>query len=93
MPFEPSRTVAAPFQTTSGKPVGVQTMHSKVAEFRFRQDDRFIAAELGYSNENFKLVVATTKSAPAQPHEFAAVSNWLDGRGFDEGMARSRSRN
>jgi serine protease inhibitor len=83
VPFEPSRMVAAPFQTTSGKPVDVQMMHSKVTEFRFRQDDRFIAAELGYASENFKLVVATTKSAPAQPQEFAAVSNWLDGRGFD----------
>jgi serpin B len=83
VPFEPSRTVAAPFQTTSGKPVDVQMMHSKITEFRFRQDDRFIAAELGYANENFKLVVATTKSAPAQPQEFAAVSSWLDGRGFD----------
>jgi len=83
VPFEPSRIMAAPFQTTSGKPVDVQMMHSKVTEFRFRQDDRFIAAELGYANENFKLVVATTKSAPAQPQEFTAVSSWLDGRGFD----------
>jgi serine protease inhibitor len=83
IPFEPSRTVAAPFQTASGKPVNVPMMHSKVAAFRFRQDDRFIAAELGYANQNFKLVVATTKSAPAQPYEFAAVTNWLNGRGFD----------
>jgi serpin B len=83
VPFEPSRTVAAPFQTTSGKPVDVQMMHSKVTEFRFRQDNRFIAAELGYANEDFKLVVATTKATPAQPQEFAAVSSWLDGRGFD----------
>jgi serpin B len=84
IPFDPSRTVPARFQTASGKPVDVQMMHSKVTEFRFRQDDRFIAAELGYASENFKLVVATTKSAPAQPQEFAAVSTWLDGRGFDE---------
>src|SRR5215469_3855929 len=53
IPFEPSRTVAAPFQTTSGKPMNVQMMHSNVTEFRFRQDDRFIAAELGYANESF----------------------------------------
>jgi serpin B len=83
LPFEPSRTAPAPFQTNSGKPVDVQMMHSRVAPFRFRQDDRFIAAELGYASENFKLVVATTKSAPAQPQEFAAVSSWLDGKGFD----------
>jgi serine protease inhibitor len=83
MPFEPSRTVAASFQTTSGKPVDIQMMHSKIAPFRFRQDDRFIAAEIGYANENFRLVVATTKSTPAQPQEFAVVAGWLDGKGFD----------
>lgn len=85
IPFEPSRTAPASFQMASGKPMNVQMMHSKVTDFRFRQNDRFIAAELGYSNENFKLVVATTKSAPAQPQEFAAISSWLDGKGFDAG--------
>ena len=44
-PFEPSRTKAEQFQSTSGSPVDVQMMHSKVGKFRFRQDgDRFIAA-------------------------------------------------
>lgn len=83
VPFEASRTVAAPFQTASGKPVDVQMMHSRVTSFRFRQDERFIAAELGYSNANFRLVVATTKSAPALPQAFADVSTWLDGKGFE----------
>ena len=82
-PFEPSRTQAQPFLTVSGKPAAVQMMHSKVAKFRFRQDDRFIAAELGYANENFRLVVATTKSAPARAKDFGAVAGWLDGKGFD----------
>jgi len=64
-PFEPSRTKGEQFQTFSGKPADVQMMHSKLAKFRFRQDDRFIAAELGYASENFRLVVITTKSTPA----------------------------
>src|SRR5690348_15155320 len=81
--FEPSRTRRQAFQTSSGKPANVQMMHSKVAKFRFRQDDRFIAAELGYANENFRLVVITTRSAPAQPQEFAAAAGWLDGNGFE----------
>src|SRR5262249_15354881 len=81
-PFEASRTQTQPFQTTAGQPVDVQMMHSKVSRFRFRQDDRFIAAELGYANENFRLVVVTTKSAPAQAQEFSAMAGWLNGQGF-----------
>jgi serine protease inhibitor len=84
IPFEQARTQAAQFQTISGKPADVQMMHSKIGQFRFRQDDRFIAAELGYANENFKLIVATTKSAPASAQDFAALGGWLDGKGFGE---------
>ena len=58
-------------------------MHSKVANFRFRQDDRFIAAELGYANENFRLVVATTKSAPAQAAGVCAGGRLARRQGFD----------
>src|SRR5262249_43908181 len=80
---EPLRTKAASFRTTSGKPVSVQMMHSNVTQYRFRQNDRFIAAELGYANENFRLVIATTRSAPAQSQEFAAVAGWLNGQDFE----------
>jgi len=83
VPFEPSRTQAEQFQTISGKPADVQMMHSKVAKFSFRQDDRFIATDLGYANENFRLVVITTKAAPAQPQEFSGVAGWLGGQGFE----------
>jgi serine protease inhibitor len=82
-PFDPARTMAEPFQTASGRPVSVKMMHSPVAKFGFRQDERFIAAELGYANDDFKLVVITTKSAPAQLSEFSAVADWLSGRGFE----------
>jgi serpin B len=79
-PFQPARTLTASFQTLSGKPVDVQMMHSPVGTYRFRSDDRFIAAELNYSNDNFKLVVITTRSAPAR--DFAAAASWLAGDGF-----------
>jgi serine protease inhibitor len=82
-PFEPQRTQAAQFQTVSGKPADVQMMNSKVSDFRFRQDDRFIAAELGYANPNFRLVVVTTKNAPVKAAEFAGVAGWLNGQGFN----------
>jgi len=82
-PFEPSRTATTAFQTVSGKPADVQMMHSPVSSFRFRTDKRFVAAELGYTNENFKLVVITTRSAPAPAQDFAAVAAWLGGEGFE----------
>ena len=58
-------------------------MHSPVAKFAFRETDRFIAAELAYANNDFKLVVVTTKSTPAEANEFASVTSWLQGSGFD----------
>ena len=81
-PFDLARTQPEPFQTASGKPVDVKMMHSPVARFGFRQDDRFIAAELGYANDAFKLVVVTTKSTAARVAEFAAVAGWLGGQEF-----------
>ena len=82
-PFEASRTTTAAFQTVSGKPADVQMMHSPVSTFRFRIDNRFVAAELGYMNENFRLVAITTKSVPAPAQDFAAVAGWLGGDGFE----------
>jgi serine protease inhibitor len=82
-PFDPARTQSEAFLTVSGKPVDVRMMHSPAATFSFRQDDRFIAAELGYANDDFKLVVVTTKSGPAPVSEFSAVAGWLNGQGFE----------
>jgi serpin B len=84
IPFEASSTRPEKFQTVADKPVDVNMMHSKLAKYRFRADDRFIAAELGYASDNFKLVVVTTQATPAKPQEFARVAGWLDGRGFAE---------
>ena len=82
-PFDPARTQSAPFQAASGRPVDARMMYSPVAKFNFRQDDRFIAAELAYANDDFKLVIVTTKSAPASLSEFSPVAGWLSGRGFE----------
>jgi serine protease inhibitor len=81
-PFDPARTRSEPFQLASGKPVDAQMMHSGLQKFSFRQDDRFIAAELPYATADFKLVVVTTKSAAAPASDFAAVAGWLGGQDF-----------
>lgn len=81
-PFDPALTRSEPFQLASGKPVDAQMMHSGLQKFSFRQDDRFIAAELPYATEDFKLIVVTTKSAAAPASDFAAVAGWLGGQDF-----------
>lgn len=83
MPFDVARTVRAQFTPQSGKTADVMMMHSPVTKFAFRQNDRFIAAELPYANDDFRLVVVTSKSTPAGAGEFAAVADWLQGEGFD----------
>ncbi len=82
-PFDPAQTRIEPFQSLPGGKVDVAMMHSPTRKFAFRQDDRFIAAELPYANEDFKLVIVTTKSAPARAQAFAAVRGWLGGRDFE----------
>jgi serpin B len=81
-PFDPARTVSEKFQPVSGAPVGVAMMHSAVAQFSFRQDERFVAAELAYADADFKLVVITTQSQPAPVSDFAPVADWLCGQDF-----------
>jgi serine protease inhibitor len=81
-PFDPARTKPEPFQMLSGKPVDVDMMHAPDTKFGFRQDERFIAAELAYARDDFKLVLVTTKSAPARAADFSAVASWLGGEGF-----------
>jgi serpin B len=80
--FNPARTQTEKFQSPSGN-VDVAMMHSPVAKFAFRQDERFIASELGYAHDDFKLVVVTTKSAPASQADFAPIAGWLGGQGFE----------
>jgi serpin B len=81
--FDPAKTKPAKFQPVAGEPVDVPMMHSKAGSFAFRQDDRFIATELVYAHEDFRLVIVTTKSEPARPAEFGAVADWLGGQGFE----------
>jgi serpin B len=84
LPFDAARTEQAQFTLQSGKTADVMMMHSPNAKFAFRESDRFVAAELAYANDDFRLVVVTTKSAPAGANEFAEVLPWLNGGGFAE---------
>ena len=82
-PFDAARTERASFTPKSGKAIDVMMMHSPVTRFSFRENDRFIAAELPYANNEFKLVIVTNKSKPTGRDELATVADWLLGDGFD----------
>jgi serpin B len=82
-PFDRAQTAPEKFQTVSGNAVDVMMMHATAGRFAFRQDDRFIAVDLGYAHDDYRLVVLTTKSAPAALADFAAAAAWLGGQGFE----------
>jgi serpin B len=83
-PFDPAQTRTEPFHLVGHKSVDASMMYSPDGRYRFRQDHRFIATELPYANDDFKLVIVTTKPRPARAHQFARVAHWLDGESFAE---------
>lgn len=82
IPFEPNETAPAVFHSRNGRTGEVPLMHSRQATYAFRQNAKFVAAELSYATEGYKLVVVTTKSGTAGPSEFGVVRSWLGGQGF-----------
>jgi serpin B len=85
-PFDPAQTRTEAFHLVGNKSVDASMMSSPDGYYRFRQDHRYIAAELPYVNDDFKLVIVTTKMRPARAHQFARVAHWLDGERFTGGQ-------
>lgn len=83
-PFDPAQTKMGAFHPVGRKPVDATMMYSGNSRYRFRQGRRFIAVELPYANDDFKLVVVTTKDRPARADEFFRVAHWLGGEKFGE---------
>lgn len=54
------------------------------ARLRFRRQSSFVAVELPYVTERFRLVVITTTDKPARVAQFNTVADWLTGDGFTE---------
>jgi serpin B len=84
VPFDPTQTKMEKFHLVGGLSVDASMMYSPDGRYRFRQNDRFIATELSYASDDFKLVVVTTKTHPARAREFTDVAGWLGGGGFIE---------
>lgn len=84
VPFDPAETRTENFDLVGGKSVEASMMYGPDGRYRFRQDGKFVAVELSYASDDFKLVLVTTKGAPARAREFSRVSGWLGGQHFIE---------
>jgi serpin B len=82
--FDPGKTHPAPFHLVGGPTSDVPLMNSGDTRLRFRQDGRFVAAELPYATSGFSLIVITTKNGAAPAKEFAGLADWTAGSGFSE---------
>jgi serine protease inhibitor len=81
-PFDPAETRVEKFHGLDGKSIDLPMMHLAEGEYAFRQNSAFVAVELPYASEGYRLVVITSKHAPAGVNEFANVTGWLGGDGF-----------
>jgi serine protease inhibitor len=79
--FEAGATRQAVFRTVAGTAVEVAMMQRE-GNMLFREQGNFVAVELPYANERFRLVLITSKTKPARAMEFRPVADWLAGEGF-----------
>jgi serpin B len=83
IPFDRTATKPKPFRRLGGGPVTVPTMHLPEGRYLFRRDARFVAIELPYADERFRMVIITTRGErPAPVRAFRAIDEWLNGTGF-----------
>ena len=89
-PFDPDRTVPAPFHLRTGAAPEVPTMHADDLPARYREDEGFQAAALPYGGGRFELVAVLPRTgveAAEALERLAADPSWLGGR---RGFRRSR---
>jgi len=81
--FDPSLTRTARFHGMAGNGIEVPMMQ-KEGKLQFREDDAFVAVDLPYAADRFRLVVITTRDKPARAGAFRPVADWLTGDGFEQ---------
>jgi serine protease inhibitor len=82
VPFDPAETKVEKFHSLDGKSIDLPMMHLAEGEYAFRQNGTFVAVELPYASEGYRLVIITSKQTPAAVNEFAGVTDWLGGESF-----------
>src|SRR6516165_3084059 len=83
--FDPNATRQVPFHSLAGSAVEVPMMQRE-GSMRLREQGNFVAVELLYANDRFRLVLITSKVKPARVVEFRPVADWLGGEGFAQGV-------
>jgi len=84
-PFDAADTRPAPFKRVGAKPIAVETMQLPQGRYMFRRDARFLAIDLPYANDRFRMVIVTTRGERAAPaRAFRRADEWLTGRNFAE---------
>jgi serine protease inhibitor len=81
--FDPGLTRTARFYGMAGNGAEVPMMQRE-GKLSFREDDAFVAVELPYAADRFRLVVITTRDKPARAAAFRPVADWLTGDGFEQ---------
>ena len=84
-PFDPERTVPAPFRLRSGTAPEIPTMHADDLPARYREDGDFQAVALPYDGGRFEFVAVLPRAgldAPEALRRLVADPSWLGGRGF-----------
>jgi serine protease inhibitor len=81
--FDPGLTRTARFYGMAGNGTEVPMMQRE-GKLSFREDDAFVAVELPYAADRFRLVVITTRDKPARAAAFRPVADWLTGDGFEQ---------
>ena len=72
--FDPAETRPAPFRLVGGRTVQAPLMRLGDVPLRFRQNDRFVAADLPYATAGYSLVVVTTRRRPGAGRGVPPVS-------------------
>ena len=83
LPFEKAETKSAAFKQVGGVPALTPMMHLPEGRYSYRRDRRFIAVDLPYSDERFRMTIVTTQGDRAEPvQRFRGAAGWLTGQGF-----------
>ena len=81
-PFKTSAMRPADFYEADGARVRAPFMHISPLPAASREDSRFVAVDLSFSDGRYAIVLLTTRDEPAGLESFADHLAWLDGREF-----------
>jgi serine protease inhibitor len=83
LPFDKAETKPAPFREAGGAAAFASMMHLPRGEYAFRRDVRFVAIDLPYGDERFRMTIVTSQGERPEPlRRFRAAAEWLSGEGF-----------